>query len=176
MHPLTDTTPEGENGGLGVRAMSLECTACQLTAGTRDLPGGRIFRTERWVVEHCIGTLGGGTLALKPFRHITRLAEMSDEEAAELGPLVQQTTSIIEALTDADQVYVCLWSHAEWTPGHIHFVVQPAWNALRSRYPGPGPALQMAMFAEARPLDPQAVQAFCADARAAFAAASSSAR
>jgi len=150
--------------------MSLECTACQLIAGERELAGGRIFQTEHWVVEHCVGTLGVGTLILKPLRHIVGLADMSDAEAAELGPLLQRATSILKALTDADQVYACLWSHADWTPGHIHFVLQPAWNALRSRYPGPGPVLQMAMFTEAQPLDPHAVQAFCARARSAFAA------
>ena len=149
--------------------MSLECMACQLTAGERELAGGRIFQTDHWVVEHCVGTLGVGALILKPLRHIVALADMSDAEAAELGPLMQRASSIIRALTDADQVYACLWSHAEWRPGHIHFVLQPSWNALRSRYPGPGPALQMAMFAEARALDPQAVQAFCARARSAFA-------
>jgi diadenosine tetraphosphate (Ap4A) HIT family hydrolase len=143
--------------------------ACQLTAGERELAGGRIFQTDHWVVEHCVGTLGVGALILKPLRHIVALADMSDAEAAELGPLMQRASSIIRALTDADQVYACLWSHAEWTPGHIHFVLQPAWNALRSRYPGPGPALQMAMFTEASALDPDAVQSFCARARSAFA-------
>jgi diadenosine tetraphosphate (Ap4A) HIT family hydrolase len=143
--------------------------ACQLIAGERKLIGGRIFQTEHWVVEHCVGTLGVGTLILKPFRHVVGLAEMSDAEAADLGPLMQRATAVIKALTDADQVYACLWSHANWTPGHIHFVLQPTWNALRSRYPGPGPTLQMAMFTEAQSLDPDAVQSLCARARSAFA-------
>ena len=149
--------------------MSLECVACQLTAGEREPPGGRIFQTYHWVVEHGIGTLGVGTLILKPFRHIVALADMSDAEAAELGPLLRRATSILEALTGPDQVYACLWSHADWTPGHIHFVLEPASNALRSRYPGPGPALQMAMFTEGQALDPHAVQAFCERARVAVA-------
>jgi diadenosine tetraphosphate (Ap4A) HIT family hydrolase len=143
--------------------------ACQLIAGERELVGGRIFQSECWVVEHCIGTLGVGTLILKPLRHIVALADMSEAEAADLGPLIRRATSIIRALTDADQVYACLWSHAGWTPGHIHFVLQPAWNALQSRYPGPGPALQMAMFAEATALDLDAVHSFCTRARSAFA-------
>jgi hypothetical protein len=75
---------------------------------------------------------------------------------------------VIKGLTDADQVYACLWSHADWRPGHIHFVLQPAWNALRSRYAGPGPVLQMAMFMDAQAVDREAVEAFCARARAAF--------
>jgi hypothetical protein len=37
---------------------------------------------------------------------------------------VQRVSRTVQALTRADQVYVCLWSHAGWQPGHIHFVVQ----------------------------------------------------
>jgi ATP adenylyltransferase len=44
--------------------MSDECMACQLTAGEREVTGGRIFQTEHWVVEHRIRTLGVGTLIL----------------------------------------------------------------------------------------------------------------
>ena len=109
-----------------------------------------------------------GTLILKPL-NIVGLADISDAEAADLGPLLRRATSVIKALTGADQVYACLWSHAEWTPGHIHVVVQPAWNAHRSCYPGPGPALQVAMFTEATALDPDAVRSISTRARSAFA-------
>ena len=81
------------------------------------------------------------------------------EEIAELGPL-QRTAQVIQVLAAADQVYVCLWSHTGWEAVHIHFVLQPAWNALRERYPGPGPLLQVSMFAAGEPLDPRAVQEF----------------
>ena len=46
-----------------------ECLGCGLTGGKLDLPGGRIYATEHWVVEHCIGPLGVGTLIVKPLRH-----------------------------------------------------------------------------------------------------------
>ena len=49
--------------------MASECLACRLTAGDEPLPGGRIHATEHWLVEHCIGPLGTGTLIVKPFRH-----------------------------------------------------------------------------------------------------------
>jgi len=49
--------------------------------------------------------------------------------------------------------------------GHIHFVVQPAWNRQQDRYESPGPRLQSAMFREAIPLDPEEVAAFCDRAR-----------
>ena len=50
------------------------------------------------------------------------------------------------AVTGCDQVYSCLWSHAGWTPGHIHYVLQPAWDADRERFDEPGPTAQSAMF------------------------------
>jgi diadenosine tetraphosphate (Ap4A) HIT family hydrolase len=144
------------------------CLACGLTSGALPLPGGRIFETARWVVEHCVGPLGVGTLVVKPLRHVVHVCALDAEESAELGPLLQRTAGVVQSLNAADQVYVCLWSHAGWVPGHVHFVVQPAWSAQREQAPGPGPALQMAMFREARPLDPDAVSAFAARARQAF--------
>jgi diadenosine tetraphosphate (Ap4A) HIT family hydrolase len=148
--------------------MTRTCEACRLTNGDAALPGGRVFQTTHWVVEHCIGALGVGTLIVKPFRHTVHLSDLRVEETAELGPLLQRAAQVIQVLAAADQVYVCLWSHAGWEPVHIHFVLQPAWNALRERYPGPGPLLQVSMFAAGEPLDPIAVQEFCDRARRAL--------
>jgi hypothetical protein len=54
------------------------------------------------------------------------------------------------------QVYVCLWSHAENVPGHIHWVVQPvAASADPTRR---GPHLQAAMFDADEYPDPAAVE------------------
>jgi diadenosine tetraphosphate (Ap4A) HIT family hydrolase len=144
------------------------CEACRLTNGDAPLPGGRVFQTPHWVVEHCIGALGVGTLIVKPFRHRMHVSDLTMEEAAELGPLLQRTTRVIQTLAAADQVYVCLWSHAGWEPVHIHFVLQPAWNAQRERYLGPGPLLQVSMFTAGDPLDPGAVLDFCDRARSAL--------
>jgi diadenosine tetraphosphate (Ap4A) HIT family hydrolase len=126
--------------------MPSDCYACRLTEGLEQLPGGRIYATEYWVVEHCTGPLGVGTLIVKPFRHCLHVGDLTAEEAQEVGPLLQRVSQTIKALTQADQVYVCLWSHPGWHPGHIHFVVQPAWNRWRDAYDRPGPFVQVAMF------------------------------
>ena len=57
------------------------CIACDLTAGAEDLPGGRIHETTGWVVEHCIGPLGVGTLIVKPKRHVVHVADLTQSEA-----------------------------------------------------------------------------------------------
>jgi diadenosine tetraphosphate (Ap4A) HIT family hydrolase len=122
------------------------CIACELAGGQRDLPGGRIFRTGHWIVEHCVGPLGLGTLIVKPERHVTSVADLSDDEALELGPLLRRTSAVASQLVTADQVYNCLWSHVGGVPVHIHYVVQPVTSALMAEFAGYGPGLQLAMF------------------------------
>jgi diadenosine tetraphosphate (Ap4A) HIT family hydrolase len=132
------------------------------------VPGGRIFSTEHWVVEHCVGPLGVGTLVLKPYRHCVAVADLTHAEAAELGDALRQVARCVRELTQADQVYACLWSHAEWKPGHIHFVVQPAWAAQKGSFSHPGPTLQSEMFRAATAADAGAVARFSEEARAWF--------
>jgi diadenosine tetraphosphate (Ap4A) HIT family hydrolase len=122
------------------------CLACDLTAGRRQPPGGSILRTPHWAVEHCVGPLGVGTLIVKPLRHVVHIWELTEGEAAELGPLLRRVSSTIAALLGPDQVYVCLWSHADWTASHIHFVLQPVWSRQRDEHPRQGPFLQAEMF------------------------------
>jgi ATP adenylyltransferase len=126
--------------------MGDDCLACALAAGRKPLPGGRIHRTEAWLVEHCIGPLGLGTLIVKPERHVTAVASLSPAEAAELGPLLRQTSWVASQLADAEQVYNCLWSHAGGVPGHLHYAVQPVTRQQITTYQGYGPRLQMALF------------------------------
>lgn len=141
------------------------CLGCDLTSGKLDLPGGRIYATKHWVVEHCVGPLSVGTLVVKPLRHCTRFWELTPEEASELGPLLRLVTSAIRSLLEPDQVYVCLWSHAGWVPGHLHLVLQPSWDHYQGKHGRPGPFLQADMF-EANVEPPrEEVEAFAARAR-----------
>ena len=145
-----------------------ECIACELSQGQRPLPGGLIHRTDHWLVEHCVGPLGVGSLVVKPERHVTHLADLTASEAAEMGPLLTQAAGVVTRLCAPGQVYVCLWSHAGGVPGHIHFVVQPVRNPKR-KVPGTyGPALQVAMFARNRLPNMAEVERFADEARAAF--------
>jgi ATP adenylyltransferase len=148
-----------------------QCLACGLTSGEMDLPGGRIYATTHWVVEHCIGPLGVGTLIVKPLRHCVHVWELTDEEATELGPLLRRVAATIRAILNCDQVYVCLWSHAGWKPGHIHYVLQPSWDSLRQAHQHPGPFLQVDMFRRNAQPPRDEVEAFAARAREVIATA-----
>jgi diadenosine tetraphosphate (Ap4A) HIT family hydrolase len=123
-----------------------DCLACGLMTGRIPLPGGRIVETECWVVEHCVGSLNVGTLIIKPRRHVTAVADLTDDEAAELGPLLRRASDVAAQLVNADQVYNCLWSHAGKVPAHIHYVIQPVTRELMTTTGLNGPGLQVAMF------------------------------
>jgi diadenosine tetraphosphate (Ap4A) HIT family hydrolase len=122
------------------------CLACELADGRRPLPGGRIFRTHHWLVEHCVGPLGLGTLIVKPERHVTSVASLTDDEVAELGPLLRRASAVAARLVNAEQIYNCLWSHAGGAPVHIHYVVQPVTARQMAEFEAHGPSLQVAMF------------------------------
>ena len=132
------------------------------------MPGGRIIDTDYWVVEHCVGPLGIGTLILKPLRHCTGLADLNDEEAGELGPLLKKVCAAVTELADAEQVYSSLWSHSKSGPTHIHFVLQPIFHSMQETYPGAGPTLQSAQFKAGLLPEAAAVEEFCQRARAVF--------
>ena len=143
--------------------------ACQLSSGVLELPGGLIHRTRFWLVEHCIGPLGLGAMVVKPERHVTSVADLSEEEAVELGPLLRRTSIVARQLVDAIQVYNCLWSHAGGKPVHIHYVVQPVTEDQVSHFGVHGPNLQMAMFSVDELPEAAEVEQMAALARVAFA-------
>jgi diadenosine tetraphosphate (Ap4A) HIT family hydrolase len=141
------------------------CLACDLSEGRSPLPGGLIDETDRWRVEHTVGPLGVGTLIVKPKRHIVHVADMTDEEATELGPLIKKTAALVSRLVASEQVYVTLWSHANAVPGHIHWVIQPVTRAQMEEFDDYGPPLQVKMFERNEALDAAAVERFTVAAR-----------
>ena len=142
--------------------------ACNLADGKIPLPGGRIHETSGWLVEHCVGPLGLGTLIVKPRRHVTSVASLTDREAAELGPLLRSASLIASQLVPAEQVYNCLWSHAGGVPVHIHYVVQPVTAEQMEEHQAHGPGLQMAMFARGALPEEDEIEAVAERARLAF--------
>ena len=129
----------------------MDCLACDLIEHPERVPGGRIATIGPWVVEHCIGPLGVGTVVVKPIRHVIHLADLESGEAAALGPLLASVARAVTLAASEDghppgQVYACLWSHAQREPGHIHFVVQPVDDAVMARHDAYGPKLQVQMF------------------------------
>jgi len=65
------------------------CVTCDLTEGRGDVPGGVIHATDHWIVDHCFGPLGVGTLIVKPKRHVVHVWNLTEGETAELGPVLR---------------------------------------------------------------------------------------
>lgn len=151
-----------------------DCLACALADGREPLPGGTIYQAKGWVVEHCVGPLGLGSLIVKPRRHVTAVADLDDAEAAELGPLLRLASEVARDLVGAQQVYNCLWSHAEGIPGHIHYVVQPVTAEQVGQHRAYGPGLQVSLFASGVAPDPDSVDRVAQTAREMFAKRASS--
>lgn len=122
------------------------CLACDIIAGRRVVAGGVICQTDYWLVDHCVGPFPVGTLVVKPRRHVVLFADLAIQEALAYGPLLHAVNRAVKTIMVADQVYNCQWSHGNWTAGHIHTVVQPAWNSQRKSFAVPGPHLQAAML------------------------------
>lgn len=129
------------------------------------MPGGRLHEDSGWVVEHCVGPFGVGTLVVKPLRHVVRVADLDETESAALGPLLRRTAAAVTEVVRPEQVYVCLWSHAGGKPGHIHFVVQPITKADMTRFGASGPKLQRAMSDAGQLPGETDVEAVCARLR-----------
>ena len=155
-----DSTPAAETAE--------SCFACRLTSGDLPLAGGVVHRTDRWVVEHAVGPLELGTLIVKPLRHVCHVADLDDRESAELGPLLRLASSIVTELCHPDQVYVCLWSHKDARPVHIHFVVEPVARDAVLAAGVTGPTYQSMLFTRAAERQVAEIEAFCDRARAAF--------
>jgi diadenosine tetraphosphate (Ap4A) HIT family hydrolase len=138
--------------------------ACDIVTGVSPVPGGVIHRTDHWIVDHSIGPLGVGTLIVKPERHVVHVADLDDDEAAELGPLLRDAARVTTELTAPEQVYFSLWSHAGGVSGHIHFVVLPVTSETMARF-GRGPTIHVAMFDADEYADPADVEVFADAAR-----------
>lgn len=128
------------------------------------------------MVEHCVGPHGLGSLIVKPERHVTAVADLTADEAENLGPLLQLASEAAGQPVDAEQVYNCLWSHAHGVPGHLHYVIQPVTRQQVAEFGAYGPDLQAAMFAAGRLPDPKQVESVAQKARDLFATAVSNSR
>ncbi|MFG1604850.1 hypothetical protein [Actinoplanes sp. NPDC049265] len=146
-----------------------DCSVCAMLDDRAPLPGGRIHQTGHWLVMHVLGSFGPGALAVVPLRHVVHTADLTGDEAAELGGLLQATTAAVTALTDPVQVYTCQWSHTGGEPAHIHFVAQPIRRSAMDQHPGRlGPMLQSDLIADGYRPTPAEVDEFAEAARKHF--------
>jgi diadenosine tetraphosphate (Ap4A) HIT family hydrolase len=137
-----------------------------VATGRQPVAGGVLLETPLWAVTHTFGPLALGTLIVAPKRHVLHVADLTDVEALELGPLLRRAAAASTELIHPDQVYIELWSHAGGTPGHIHFVVMPVTRELMDELGVHGPGVAVRLFERGESIDPAAVDAIAPDIRA----------
>lgn len=116
-----------------------DCVTCQLVE-RRDVgeapPWDTIRRTPHWDVVHAFGTAVEGWLVLVVRRHLTSVADLSDPEAAELGPLIRDVSRAVQRAVDCDKTYVVQFAEHPQHP-HVHVHVIPRARDLPDDRQGP---------------------------------------
>ena len=116
-----------------------ECRTCELVA-RRDAgeapPWDSIVRTPGWDIVHSYGTAIEGWIVLVVRRHITALAELTDDEASELGPLIKDVSAALHEITGCPKTYVVQFAEHPQHP-HVHVHVIPRSGDLPHEQQGP---------------------------------------
>ena len=115
----------------------VECKTCKANRSELVAPGGVIHADELWQVEHMLEPLPmAGWLIVKPLRHVTAFADLTDDEAATFGPLVRRVMAALQRVTGAEKVYLCLFAEASGFV-HLHFHLIPAMREWTREQRGP---------------------------------------
>ena len=113
---MTDTTSRGD------------CSACAEIAGQLSAPGGVLLDDGLWFVSHHTGPYTDpGELIVKTRRHCESLAELTVQEAAVLGPLLNSAVGALERVVVAERIYAVSFNERI---RHVHFLLLPRTAAM----------------------------------------------
>lgn len=116
------------------------CVTCELV-DRRDRgqspPWDSVHRTDHWDVVHAFGTSVEGWLVLVLRRHETALADLTDAEAAELGPLIKRVSKALQHVVGCPKTYVAQFAEAAEHPHvHVHVIARQADQPAEWKGPG----------------------------------------
>ena len=96
-----------------------------------------IVRTALWDVVHCDDTSIEGWLVLVLRRHVTAVAELTEDEAVELGRLLRSTSRALADVTGCVKTYVVQFAeHPRHPHVHVHVVPRRAFDPDELEGPG----------------------------------------
>jgi diadenosine tetraphosphate (Ap4A) HIT family hydrolase len=103
------------------------CKTCELiarrNAGVAPL-WDCIHRTAYWDIVHSYNTALPGWLVLVARRHLEAVDELTNQEAIELGLLLQRVSLALKEITGCRKTYVIQFAEMAEHP-HVHFHVVP---------------------------------------------------
>jgi diadenosine tetraphosphate (Ap4A) HIT family hydrolase len=100
------------------------CRSCELGEAPDKPLRERVLVTDSWRVAHAFDTSLPGWLVVVPHEHVESLSDLSDEAAAELGPLLQRLSRALESVVGCTKAYVLFLAEADGFP-HVHLHVVP---------------------------------------------------
>jgi diadenosine tetraphosphate (Ap4A) HIT family hydrolase len=115
------------------------CATCELLVrrDAGDAPAwDAIVRTDSWDLVHAFDSAIEGWLVLVARRHIAAVADMTDEEAAELGPLVRAASRALGTVVGCERTYVVLFAESP-AHRHVHVHVIPRGADMPNEMQGP---------------------------------------
>jgi diadenosine tetraphosphate (Ap4A) HIT family hydrolase len=132
------------------------CTACDLLAGRRSVPGGLVWRGGGLALHALDGPCPiPGWLVLTAERHCRALHDLDAEAAAHLGPIAQRVAAAQRELLGAEHVYAFAIGDVLH---HFHLHLVPRYAATPQRLRGRGAF-------DATPADAVAAEELAAAAR-----------
>ncbi len=120
--------------------MDVPCQTCRLVTrrDQGDAPAwDNILRTPGWDLVHSFNTSLEGWLVLVARRHIASLAEMTETEAEELGPLVRRVSQALDQVTGCEKTYMVQFAESP-DHRHVHVHVVPRMADQPPERHGPG--------------------------------------
>ena len=113
----------------------MDCYTCRQEAGLATAPESeKVHVGEYWRVALAMSSALPGWVVVVPRRHALRLAELTDAEALELGPLLIGVSRALETVTGTEKTYLMQFAEAEGF-GHVHIHVTPRSPDLEHRGP-----------------------------------------
>jgi diadenosine tetraphosphate (Ap4A) HIT family hydrolase len=116
------------------------CKSCQMRAlrDSGDAPlWDNIYRAVHWDLVHNYNTSLPGWLVLVARRHMATIAELTPDEAAELGRLLPAVSQALQQVVGCQKTYVVQFADHPDHP-HVHFHVIPITADLPAEKRGPG--------------------------------------
>lgn len=116
------------------------CKTCQMLAlrDSGDAPlWDNIHRTSYWDLVHSYNTALPGWLVLVARRHMATIAELTPDEAAELGKLLPLVSQVLQQVVGCQKTYLVQFADHPDHP-HVHFHVIPITADLPAERRGAG--------------------------------------
>ena len=111
---------------------------CRKHVGEISIPGGAVYEDDPVYAGHAAipegqATAYLGSLMVEPKRHISGLAELTDEEAQNVGLLIARLSRALKTSEGAEHVYMFVLGHA--VP-HLHIWIVPRYSGTPREYWG----------------------------------------